>query len=229
MINLCFRGLGVPAVSDVSPANKLFYDPNLKPYDYDLKLAARILDEAGYRMIRPGVRGDPEGNPLIFNLTTNTGVAVRDEMCAIFKQDLEKLGIRVNYRPLEFITLVKALDASFDWDCVLIGFTGVIEPNSGANFLRSSGNLHIWNPSQTKPATPWEAEINKLLDQGTMVMDPKRRAPYYWRIQEILHDELPIIETVRQTRYVAYRNSLENYDQTVWGLYKPEWIQFREQ
>jgi len=229
MINLCFRGLGVPAVSDVSPANKIFYDPNLKPYDYDLKLAARILDEAGYRMIRPGVRGDPEGNPLIFKLTTNTSVAVRDEMCAIFKQDLEKLGIRVDYRPLEFITLVKALDSSFDWDCVLIGFTGGIEPNNGANFLRSSGNLHIWNPSQTKPATPWEAEIDKLLDQGTMVMDPKQRAPYYWRIQEILHDELPIIETVRQTRYIAYRNSLENYDPTVWGLYKPEWIQFREQ
>ena len=229
MINLCFRGLGVPAVSDVSPANKIFYDPNLKPYDYDLKLAARILDEAGYRMIRPGVRGDPEGNPLIFKLTTNTSVAVRDEMCAIFKQDLEKLGIRVDYRPLEFITLVKALDSSFDWDCVLIGFTGGIEPNNGANFLRSSGNLHIWNPSQTKPATPWEAEIDKLLDQGTMVMDPKQRAPYYWRIQEILHDELPIIETVRQTRYIAYRDSLENYDPTVWGLYKPEWIQFREQ
>jgi peptide/nickel transport system substrate-binding protein len=229
MINLCFRGLGVPAVSDVSPANKIFYDPNLKPYDYDLKLAARILDEAGYRMIRPGVRGDPEGNPLIFNLTTNTGVATRDEMCAIFKQDLEKLGIRINYRPLEFITLVKALDSSFDWDCVLIGFTGGIEPNNGANFLRSSGNLHIWNPSQAKPATPWEAEIDKLLDQGTMVMDPKQRAPYYWRIQKILHDELPIIETVRQTRYIAYRDSLENYDPTVWGLYKPEWIQFREQ
>ena len=229
VINLCFRGLGVPAVSDVSPANKIFYDPNLKPYDYDLRLAARIFDEAGYRMIRPGVRGDPEGNPLVFNLTTNTGVATRDEMCAIFKQDLEKLGIRVNYRPLEFITLVKALDSSFDWDCVLIGFTGGIEPNNGANFLRSSGNLHIWNPSQTKPATPWEAEIDKLLDQGTKVMDPKQRAPYYWRIQEILHDELPIIETVRQTRYIAYRESLENYDPTVWGLYKPEWIQFREQ
>jgi peptide/nickel transport system substrate-binding protein len=228
MINLCFRGLGVPAVSDVSPANKIFYDPNLKDYEYDLKLAARILDEAGYRMIRPGVRGDPEGNPLIFKLTTNTGVAVRDEMCAIFKQDLKKLGIEVYYRPLEFITLVKALDSSFDWDCVLIGFTGGIEPNNGANFLRSSGNLHIWNPSQTKPATPWEAEIDKLLDQGTMVMDPRQRAPYYWRIQEILHDELPIIEIVRQTRYVAYRNSLENYDATVWGLYKPEWIQFRE-
>jgi len=229
MINLCFRGLGVAAVSDVSPANKIFYNPNLKDYDYDLNLAARILDEAGYRMIRPGVRGDPQGNPLIFNLTTNTGVNIRDEMCAILKQDLATLGIQVNYRPLEFITLVKALDSSFDWDCVLIGFTGGIEPNNGANFLSSSGNLHLWNPAQPKPATPWEAEIDRLLDEGTRVMDPMQRAPYYWRIQQILHDQLPIIETVRQISYVAYRDTLENYDPTVWGLYKPEWIQFRAQ
>jgi hypothetical protein len=40
---------------------------------------------------------------------------------------------------------------------------------------------------------------------------------------------LPIIETVRQIRYVAYRNSLENYDPSVWGLYKPEWVKFRPQ
>jgi peptide/nickel transport system substrate-binding protein len=229
MINLSFRGLAVPAVSDVSPANKIFYNPNLKGYEYNLELAERLLDQAGYRMIRPGVRADPRGHPLIFNLTTNTGVPVRDQMCAIFKQDLARLGIQVNYRPLEFITLVKALDSNFDWDCVLIGFTGGIEPNNGANFLRSSGNLHLWNPAQPKPATPWEAEIDRLLDEGTRVMDPRARAPYYWRIQQILHDELPIIETVRQIRYVAYRAALEHYDPTVWGLYQPEWIRFRAQ
>jgi len=229
IINLCFRGLAVPAISDTSPENRIFYNPNLTPYDYDLNLAARILDEAGYRMLRPGVRGDPGGHPLIFNLTTNTGVPVRDQMCAIFKQDLATLGIQVNYRPLEFISLVKALESSFDWDCVLIGFGGTIEPNDASNFLRSSGNLHVWNPSQPKPATPWEAEIDSLMDQGTTVMDERQRAPFYWRIQRILHDELPIIETVRQVEYIAYRNTIVGYNPTVWGLYKPEWMEFRAQ
>jgi peptide/nickel transport system substrate-binding protein len=227
MISLCFRGLAIPAVSDISPENKIFHNPNLTDYDYDLSLAARILDEAGYKF-RDGVRYDPHGNPVVFDLTTNTGdESVRGEMCVILKQDLEHLGITVNYRPLEFITLVNRIETSFDWDCMLMGFSAGIEPNDGANFLRSSGNLHIWNPSEPKPATPWEAEIDQLLDQGTRVMDPYARAPYYWRIQQILHDELPIIETVRQVRYVAYRNSLENYDATVWGLYQPELIQFR--
>jgi peptide/nickel transport system substrate-binding protein len=229
MISLCFRGLAIPAIGDISPENKIFYNPNLKDYDYDLELTKRLLDEAGYRILRPGVRGDPDGHPLVFDLATSAGDdSVRGEMCVIFKQDLEQLGIKVNYRPLEFITLVKRLDSSFDWDCMLMGFTGGgVEPNNGADFLKSSGTLHIWNPGEPKPVTAWEAEIDRLLEEGTSVMDPHQRAPYYWRIQEILHDQLPIIETVRQRRYMAYRNTLENYEPTVWGTYQPELIQFR--
>jgi peptide/nickel transport system substrate-binding protein len=228
MINLCFHGFAVPAVSDVSPANKIFHNPNLKDYDYDLDEAAEILNKAGYKLIRPGVRVDPQGHRLEFNLTTNTGVNVRSEMCAIFQQDLASLGIKVNFRPLEFTTLVEKLTSTYDWDVVLIGFSGGgVEPNNSANFLRSSGNLHIWDPDEPKPATLWEAEIDRLLNQGTTMMDPRKRAPYYWRIQQILHDELPIIETVRQIRYEAWRRSLKNFQPTVWGLYKPEWIEFQ--
>ena len=50
MINLCFHGLAVPAVSDVSPANKVFHNPNLKDYDYSLKQAGDLLEPAGYHL-----------------------------------------------------------------------------------------------------------------------------------------------------------------------------------
>ena len=116
MIDLVFHQLAVPAVSDISPANKIFHNPNLKDYDYDPKLAADMLEAAGYHLVKPGVRNDPKGNRLEFDLTTNTGSPERNEMCTIFKQDLESLGIKVNYRPLEFTTLVDKLDSSFDWD-----------------------------------------------------------------------------------------------------------------
>jgi peptide/nickel transport system substrate-binding protein len=227
MIDLCFQGLAVPAYGMVSPANTLFYDPHLTDYEYDLKKSAELLEAAGYHLGPGGVRVDPHGHPIVFNLMTNTGVPMRDQMCAMFKQDLATLGIRVNYRPLEFTTMVEKLDSNFDWDCVLIGFGGGgVEPNNGANVLRSSGDLHIWYPDQKTPATPWEAEIDKLLEQGTAEMDMKKRVPYYWRIQEIVHDELPVMETVRQLRYTAYRNTLKNFRPTVWGVYRREYIEF---
>jgi len=227
MIDLVFHGLAEPAVADISPANKIFHNPNLKDYDYDPKLAADMLEAAGYHLVKPGVRTDPKGNRLEFDLTTNAGNPERDQMCTIFKQDLERLGIKANYRPLEFTTLVDRLDSSFDWDCILMGFTGGIEPNDGANFYRSSGNLHIWNPNQPTPATPWEAEIDTLLDQGASEMDLSKRPQYYWKIQQILHDQLPILETVRGQRYASWRNSLQNYQPKVWGLYKQEWMEFK--
>ncbi len=226
MIDLVFHGLGEPAVADISPENKIFHNPNLKDYDYDPKLAADLLESAGYHLVN-GVRTDPKGNRLEFDLTTNTGNPERNEMCTIFKQDIERLGIKVNYRPLEFTTLVDKLDSSFDWDCILMGFTGGPEPNDGANFYRSSGNLHIWDPSEPTPATPWEAEIDTLLDQGASEMDISKRPQYYWKIQQILHDQLPIIETVRGQRYAAWKNSLKNYQPKVWGTYKPEWMEFK--
>src|SRR5262249_30181398 len=111
---------------------------------------------------------------------------------------------------------------------MLMALTSTVDPNDGANFYRSSGNLHLWNPNQTTPATPWEAEIDRLLSEGASVMDPAKRRPYYWRIQEIIHEQLPVIETIRVIEYTAKKNALENYEMTVWGeLYKPEWIQFR--
>lgn len=229
MIVNCLNGYGKPAVAEISPENKLYHNPNLKDYEYDLALAAKILEEAGYRdRDGDGWREDARGNIVEFSLTTNAGNQVREKMCSILKEDWTKLGLKVHYRPLDFQTLVEKLSTNFDWDAILIGFTGTIEPNNSANFLRSSGNLHFWHPNQAEPATPWEAEIDQLLDQGSRELDPQKRRQYYWRIQEILHEQLPIIMTVRDLRFVAYRNALQNFRPTVWGLYRPELLRFAE-
>ena len=110
------------------------------------------------------------------SLTTNAGNQVREKMCSILKEDWDKLGIKVNYRPLDFRPLVEKLYTTFDWDAVLIGFTGGIEPNNGANLLRSSGNLHFWNPEPAGAGDAWEAEIDRLLDEGARELDPRRSA-----------------------------------------------------
>ncbi len=106
----------------------------------------------------------------------------------------------------------------------MIGFTGSLDPNNGANFLRSSGNLHIWNPAQKEPATPWEAEIDQLLDQGAAELDLEKRKLFYWRIQTIIHRELPFIGLVRQRKAFAWSKDLENFHPMVWGLWKPNQI-----
>src|SRR6185436_17493759 len=152
---------------------------------------------------------------------------VRERLCSILKEDWTKIGLKVNYRPLDFATLVEKLSTNFDWDAIVMGFTGGIEPNSSSNLLRSSGNLHLWQPSQEKPATAWEAEIDRELELGARELDPDKRRPHYLRIQEILHRELPMIQLVRQERFVAAKSYLVDFNPTVWGLYQTERIAIR--
>ena len=229
MIINCLNGYGKPAVAEISPENTLYHHPHLSDYAYDLNEAKRLLTEAGYTdRDGDGVIEDREGNPIEFSLNTNAGNQVREKICSILKEDWTKLGMKVNYRPLDFTTLVEKIDNTFDWDAILIGFTGTPDPNNSANLLRSGGNLHFWNPSQPKPATPWEAEIDSLLEQGSRELDAQKRRTYYWRIQEILHEQLAMIQTVRQTQFVAYKNVLQSFHPTVWGLYRPELIRVAE-
>jgi peptide/nickel transport system substrate-binding protein len=228
MIQNTYFGYGEPAVSSISPENTVFYDPNLKPYEYDLELARRLLDEGEYRdRDGDGVREDGKGRVLEFELSTNAGNQVRERLCSILKEDWTKLGFKVNYRPLDFATLVEKLSVNFDWDAMVMGFTGGVEPHTGSNLLRSSGNLHLWQPNQEKPATAWEAEIDREIDAGARELDQAKRPAHYWKIQEILHRELPMIQLVRQQRFVAAKSYLADFNPTVWGLYQPERIAIR--
>ena len=225
MIDTIYYGFGEPAVAYISPANPVFHNPDLKDHAYDLELAARLLDEAGYvDRDGDGFREDPQGNRIEFGLVTNAGNLLRERMCSILQDDWTRLGLKINYRPQTFQSLVERLTTTFDWDAVIMGFTGSIDPNNGANLLRSSGNLHLWNPAQKTPATPWEAEIDRLLDEGAAELDLEKRRRAYFRIQAILHEELPLIETVRQRQAMAYSADLRAFVPTVWGLYEPERI-----
>jgi peptide/nickel transport system substrate-binding protein len=228
MIRNTYFGHGEAAVSAFSPENKLFYDPNLEPYRYDLEQARALLTEGGYvDRDGDGVREDAHGHPLEFELSTNSGNQVRERLCSILKEDWTKLGMRVNYRPLEFSTLVEKLSVNFDWDAMVMGFGGGVEPHNGANLFRSSGNLHLWHPNQPRPATEWEAAIDRELDLGARELDVEARRRHYWTIQEILQRELPLIQLVRQEQFVAVKRYLQDFNLTVWGLYQPERIAIR--
>jgi peptide/nickel transport system substrate-binding protein len=229
IVNTVMHGYGKPAVSYLSPENQQFYDPNLPDYPYDLDRARQLLADGGYAdRDGDGVIEDRGGTPVEFTLYTNAGNQVREKLCAILKQDWESLGIKVNFKALDFGLLVEKLDVTFDWDAMVMGFTGSVEPHNAANLLRSSGNLHLWNPNQKTPATEWEAEIDRQLEAGARTLDPEQRRQAYWRVQEILSQQLPMIQTAHALRFTASTNALQSYAPSVWGVYRPELLHFSE-
>ena len=218
-----YNGLGYPVYSPVTPANKLYYDPDYPKFPYNLEKAKKLLEEIGLKDRNgDGWLETPDGHKVEFNLLTNSNNPSRVQIGAIIKYDLKKLGIDVHFQPLDFNNLVEKLLHTHDFDAVIIGLTGSIDPNGGRNVWMSSGQLHMWNPNQKKPATEWEAEIDRLFEEGARELDFKKRIEIYKKAYWIISYEQPLIYIAAPLVLEAARNRVKNFFPTVWGTYESE-------
>ena len=214
------HGIGYPQWSSISPAAGDFHNPDVRKYEYDLDRANEILDGLGWvDTDGDGVREDGDGNAIEFTLVTNTGNSVREEVGKIVHEAMGKVGLKVDFRLIEFGELVGQLTATYDWEAMIIGFTGGPDPYGGINFWHSSEGLHLWHPNQPEPATEWEAEIDELYVKGSQELDRERRFEYYHRAQEIAAENVPVIYTTLPERLGAVRNVFGNVAPTLYGLW----------
>lgn len=220
MIDRVQHGLGYPQWSSVSPAAGDFHNPDVRRYPYDLDKANAILDELGWRDTDgDGIREDDLGNPISFALITNEGNSVRAEVTQIIADGMEALGLDVEFSLVEWSDLLAMLDISFDWEAMVIGFTGGPDPYSGIGLWHSSELLHMWHPNQPEPATDWEAEIDELYIAAAGELEHDARVELYRRAQAVVAENLPVIYTTLAERLAAVRNVFGNTTPTLYGLW----------
>ena len=214
------NGLGYPQWSPISPAAGAFYNPDVRRYDYDPARANEILDELGWTdRDGDGVRQDAAGNPIRFSLVTNTGNTVRQRTTELIRQGMEAIGLAVDYQVIEFGELVGQLTTSYDWETMVIGFTGGPEPHNSINLWHSSGGLHLWHPNQESPATDWEAKIDDLFVSASQELDHAARVVQYHRFQQIVAENAPLVYTTVPERLTAVRNVFGNTTPTLFGVW----------
>lgn len=227
IIRQVYAGRATAQFGPVSPANKFFFNPNTRKVPYDLARAEALLREGGFAKGADGVLHDAAGNIVEFTLTTNAGNSDREAIGNLVRQDLTRLGMRVTFAPEAFNTLVGKLVGTFNWDAIIIGLTGGLEPHNGQNVWKSSGSLHMWWPKQEKPATDWETEIDRIFDQAATTVDQNKRKSLYNRWQEIVSDQSPIIYFTTTLTQPAFRNTLANFSPAPLAFYDVETIYYR--
>jgi len=198
---LVYLGHAQPAVGPISPANRPWYNAGLPHPAYDPAGALKLLETEGLRL-NGRVLQDGDGNRVEFSLITNAGSQTRTKIGAMIQQDLAKIGVQVNFTPLEFQSLVERITQTQAYEACLLGLSNTeVDPNEQTNVWLSSGTHHAWNPGQSKPATDWEAEIDRLVELQTAAPSLPARKRAFDRVQAILVEQMPII-------YLVYPNVL---------------------
>ena len=225
IIKSVYSGRAIPNYGFVTPGNKKWHDPNTRTYPHDQDKALALLKEIGIEK-RNGddFLTDADGNKIEFVLNTNVGNGAREKTAVLIKSDLEKIGIKVIFQPIEFNTLVAKIDDTHEYECVLLSLGGGgADPSSSMNVLKSDGYTHQWFPRQKTPSTDWEARIDHLMDKQNTTLDYSARKKDFDEVQEIIAEQQPMIFTVTPIYYAGVRSDIGNVRATPLSSYRATW------
>lgn len=217
---LVYRGRAVPLWGNVSPGNRLWANTSLPRPPRNVTEARAILKASGFSWRPDGALIDRQGRPVAFTIVTSSTSAQRTEMATLIQADLKELGMDVQVVPLEFRALVDRVFQTFDYDASVLGLGGGdADPNGEMNVWMSSGGNHLWRLGQKAPATPWEAEIDRLMQKQLITLDYRERKRLYDRVQTIVAEQLPMIFLAAPHMLVGARADLGNFQPSVLDHY----------
>jgi peptide/nickel transport system substrate-binding protein len=205
-------GRGEPNYGFITKSNGRWINTNIMQYPYNPARAKQLLAEIGIADRNgDGLLEDAQGNTIEFEMNTNAGNSRREKGSIIVQDDLKKLGMRVNFRPLDFNSIVQKFTTTFDFECIFLGLASEsVDPAESLNILRSSGFSHQWFPRQKTPSTEWEARIDSLMSANLKTFDFAERKRTFDEVQVIMAEQMPMISIAAMNAYSAVRNHVGN-------------------
>jgi peptide/nickel transport system substrate-binding protein len=176
------RGFATVAVGIVPPMSWAF-EPNVFDFRYDPDQARRLLDAAGF----PDPDGDGPRPRFRLSLKTSTSEVYRVQAAAI-QQDLARVGIAVDVRSSELLTLLSDA-ARGNFQMYTLQWVGVTDPD----MLR-----RVYHSKQAPPAGLnrvfyQNPEVDQLIDAAAKAVSDDQRKALYSEAQRRIAQDVPYI------------------------------------
>lgn len=212
IVRLVYGGRGAPLWGHVTPGNRNWVNRAVPKPPRSLARARALLESAGFKRAGGGALLDTVGQKVEFTIAAPASNAERTQMAAIVQDDLRQAGMTVRVAPLEFRAMLDRIFQSRDYDAGVLGLGGGdADPASEMSVWLSSGGTHLWDLGRTRPATPWEAEIDSLMHRQLITMRYPERRRLYDRVQELTAAHLPVVALASPDVLVGAKNSLGNF------------------
>ncbi|MPY65397.1 ABC transporter substrate-binding protein [Deinococcus sp. SDU3-2] len=228
MVDLALGGLGTETYYSVYPIfrQQIAAGASAPKYPYNLQAATNLLRQMGFtKKNAQGYLVDNSGKVLEFNLSTNAGNTVREQLGRIFADEAKKVGVKVNFTPIDFNNLVNQLTSKGEnrpFDAILLGLAnGSNVWPFGSNVTPCGGNLHSYNNnSKGTCLTSQETLMTKLYFQGDATLDDAKRRAIGGQIMKAEGELQPVIYLVGGNYHVTFNERLGGeYPRTMMDAY----------
>jgi len=198
MIKAFFAGQATPAKNPIPPSVE-GYNDKVDPYPYDIKKAKELLAEAGY----------PNGFSMeLWAMPVSRPYMPDANKVAEFLQSsFAKIGVKAKIVTYEWATYLDKVEAG-DADAFILGWTGA---NGDADdFIYSL--WHKDNIGSLNSTRYSNDEVNKELTEARSITNEEKRNELYQSVQEIMHDDAPILPLVHTKPVLAARADIIGFD-----------------
>lgn len=186
IIDGVYLGLGINIASPYKPGTR-WSNPDLKPYPYDPKKARALLKEAGFADSDGDGILERDGKPFSFEIITNQNKE-REKSAVLIQRRLKEIGIDVQIRAIEWASFISRFIKTGDFDVVVLGWGLGLDPDQ----------FNIWHSSQQAPGQfnfigYNNPQVDKLLEQGRLELNPDQRQKIYHEFARVLLEDSPIV------------------------------------
>lgn len=215
-----YKGNGKPAVGSVVPALP-FYNKNAKDYKYNIATAKKLLDEAGWKVGKDGIR-EKNGKKFKITMLTNKGNIMREKMLVEVQRQLKQVGVQVEPRIVEWNTFITQYLETGNFDAYVGGFSTGLDADHRA-FYYSDPAVGVLNRgSYNNPAA------DKIMDEIVVTTDMKKQKELMFKLQEMVAEDQPMTFIIYRTQATALNKNVKNsefYDLLGWFNADKCWVE----
>lgn len=209
IISNVLKGVASPAYGDQSPLS-WGYNPIQQPPARDVDAARELLSQAGWK---PGPDGlmTKENKKLAFSLMIPAGNKQREQTAQKIAEQLKDIGVTVELRPIDATAFFGDVLKTRRFETALYAWVAGLDPD----------NLNLWNSRKIPaPANGYEGqnypgwrnpEVDKLTDLGVKTVDIAARKDIYFRIQDLIREEYPVVPLYFRGNIDAVKATVANY------------------
>ncbi|MCG3207496.1 MAG: Oligopeptide-binding protein AppA [Anaerolineae bacterium] len=202
MIDVALLGLGTPGLTLVADGLGVWYNKDLKDYDFNIATANQMLDDAGYKDADgDGVRDMPDGSrPLSFRLNWPNDISEAPRLADLLKDTWGQAGIKLEPQAFDPDALTSVCCPAFDYDVIMWGWGSDPDPAFLLSVMTTDEIPTGF--SETGYSNP---EFDKLYAEQATAADDEQRRQIIYEMQRIVLEDVPYIIPYYDQAVQAYR------------------------
>jgi peptide/nickel transport system substrate-binding protein len=200
------HGIGFLACTPISHLSWA-YDPNARCYPFDLRAAARQLQDAGWTVGPDGIR-QKNGRELRLNFAGNTGNPGLDSRVLLIQSWFKEIGVGLDYIRYPTNKLFASyagggIAATRHYD--LISYAWSLPPDPDMKNLIACSRI---SPAGQNYMAYCNPAVDRDLDDALRVYDRPRRRADYVDAQQRLSTDVPFVVLSQRTDYLAVNDDV---------------------